>query len=256
MSRKKDKNFNFELNFSQVFPYLLRFTGAKTQEEFASMMGFSTANVTNVKRRNKIPAEWLIQLAIQKNLSIDELIKEIFKFPQIVADTEKRTHVERREGSEMETGLIKPFECPYPKRRVEDRYYVLLPILNKGKIEIQEYQFMRIYALKSWLEPQLNASSDQAFITIMEGDSMTPTINSGDILICDGEHGSIKDVPIEDVIYILQLEGRGPIVRRIQGLPGKFFRIIADNPKFEPFTIPADSNCHIIGRVIWVIKKF
>jgi len=253
MSRKMSKKTNYELTFSEIFPHLLNFTGAKNQFEFAKIMGFSNSNVSNSKRRNKIPTDWLIKLAIEKDFSIDELVKKVFGKRLVYEVKEIEAGYAYTSTEEEHIKLIAP---SFPKRRVEDRYYVLLPLFIKGKKEIQEFQFMRIYALKSWLEPQLKASPDQAFITIMEGDSMSPTINSGDILICDGEHGSIKDVPVEDVIYILQLEGRGPTVRRIQGLPGKFFRVIADNPKFEPFTIPADSNCHIIGRVIWVIKKF
>lgn len=253
MSRKMSKKANYELTFSEIFPRLLNFTGAKNQYEFAKLMGFSNSNVSNSKRRNKIPTDWLIKLAIEKDFSIDELVKKVFgkRPPYLLAERKFEYGL-----SSVAEEKVEYITSSFPKRRVEDRYYVLLPLFIKGKKEIQEFQFMRIYALKSWLEPQLKASPDQAFITIMEGDSMSPTINSGDILICDGEHGSIKDVPVEDVIYILQLEGRGPTVRRIQGLPGKFFRVIADNPKFEPFIIPADSNCHIIGRVIWVIKKF
>jgi phage repressor protein C with HTH and peptisase S24 domain len=139
---------------------------------------------------------------------------------------------------------------------LEDKYYVLLKLLNKqGTLEAQRMQFLKVLALRDWIEPQLRGAPDNAFMTVMEGDSMSETISSGDILFCDGHSGKIADIPIEDSFYIISMDGGAPIIRRLQVLPNKAIKVIADNARYESFSISKDYDCQVLGKVIWIAKK-
>lgn len=84
-------------------------------------------------------------------------------------------------------------------------------------------------------------------ILTAKGDSMEPTISSGDFLICDScgyDNG--------EGIYAIRLNGNG-YVKRIQVGKGELI-IKSDNAKYEPLVEPIGSQeIEIIGRVHYVI---
>lgn len=238
MSRAK---FIFGVKFSDIFPKFLSQLDTDSQTEVAKFLDISPGAITNFKKRNSFPADTLIKFAMKKNISVDWLLG---RTENIELEDDKKEMVVREPGG------------PAYGRRLEDKYYVLLRLLTKeGKLEAQKMQFLKVMALRDWIIPQLKGAPDNAFMTVMDGDSMSETISSGDILFCDGQAGKITDVPIEDVIYIMSLEGGGPIVRRLQKLPNKMVKVIADNPRYDSFSISKDSDCNILGRVIWIARK-
>ena len=84
----------------------------------------------------------------------------------------------------------------------------------------------------------------------VKGDSMTPTLNNGDLIICDTcgyDNG--------EGVYAIRLNGNG-YVKRIQVGKGELI-IKSDNARYEPMTEPIGSqNVQIIGRVHYVIHHF
>ena len=83
----------------------------------------------------------------------------------------------------------------------------------------------------------------------VHGDSMQPTLNNGDLVICtslgwDNEEG----------LYAIRLNGNG-YIKRIQVGAGKIY-ISSDNPKYKTIEESIDSEClEIIGKVVLIIKK-
>lgn len=83
----------------------------------------------------------------------------------------------------------------------------------------------------------------------VHGDSMQPTLNNGDLVICtslgwDNEEG----------LYAIRLNGNG-YIKRIQVGAGKIY-ISSDNPKYKTIEEPIDSEyLEIIGKVVLIIKK-
>ncbi|MFH1758781.1 MAG: LexA family transcriptional regulator [Pseudomonadota bacterium] len=234
--------YTFDIVFHDVFPKLLAQLGTKNQAEVAAFLDMTPGAITNFKKRNSFPADSLIKFAVKKNISVDWLLGRIEK-PKLRNDY----------------AVVKEFTEPYIAevgRRFEDKQYVFLRLLNRyGELETQKMQFLKVHALRDWLLPQIKGDPDDAFMTVMEGDSMSETISPGDILFCDGQAGKIADVPIEDVIYVMNIEGSGPIVRRLQRLPNQMVKVIADNPRYDSFSISKDSDCNILGRVIWIARK-
>ncbi len=79
----------------------------------------------------------------------------------------------------------------------------------------------------------------------VEGDSMTPTLNDGDIVVCDTGGWS------GDGIYIIRTQGHLYIKRVVQSSSG--FQVISDNPKYPPYIA---EETEIIGRVRGAIVVF
>ena len=81
----------------------------------------------------------------------------------------------------------------------------------------------------------------------VNGDSMEPTLQRGDLVVCDscGWDG--------DGIYALRMDGCG-YVKRLARKPGKLV-VISDNPKYETWDEPTESEAvSIIGRVHYTLK--
>lgn len=99
--------------------------------------------------------------------------------------------------------------------------------------------------------------STEANLAILEtrGDSMAPTLHSGDRVVIDTSHR----VPSPDGIYAIR-DGYGLIVvKRLQTLlrsnPPRI-RIISDNTANQPEEVDAEEfQEQIVGRVLWGIKR-
>jgi phage repressor protein C with HTH and peptisase S24 domain len=82
----------------------------------------------------------------------------------------------------------------------------------------------------------------------VEGDSMYPTLERGDLVVCDSCGWSGEG------IYAMRMGGDG-FVKRITKAPGKIV-IISDNPKYPIREEPEGSqDFDIIGRVHYAIKN-
>jgi SOS-response transcriptional repressor LexA len=82
----------------------------------------------------------------------------------------------------------------------------------------------------------------------VEGDSMYPTLDRGDMVVCDSLGWSGEGV------YALRMGGEG-FVKRLTKAPGKLI-ILSDNSKYPPLEEPEGSQDYeIIGRVHCAIKN-
>ena len=99
-----------------------------------------------------------------------------------------------------------------------------------------------------WLR-RLTSSGNQALsIITVEGDSMAPTLASGDdILVDEGDAGE----RLRDGIYVLRIDG-ALVVKRVALHPmGRKVTIQSDNPAYADWPDMALSDIDPIGRVIW-----
>jgi phage repressor protein C with HTH and peptisase S24 domain len=107
------------------------------------------------------------------------------------------------------------------------------------------------YFRRDWIEKLVGSEPSQLrVLTRLEGDSMSPTINSGDV--------ALVLLPGVDTrfhsgsVYVLW-DGQGLVVKRLESMVGETprLRVISDNAAiYRPYEVDAD-GVRIIGRVIW-----
>lgn len=127
----------------------------------------------------------------------------------------------------------------------------LVPILNQelsaghGDLLPEEDVIEGLLSLPVWLRKKYGNNLGALHV---HGDSMQPTLNDGDMVVCDSL-GWDKS----DGIFAIRLNGNG-YVKRIQVVNGKVL-IKSDNPNYETITEPLDSSAiSIIGKVRMIIK--
>lgn len=104
----------------------------------------------------------------------------------------------------------------------------------------------------TFLRHELRLQPGGMMVLEVVGDSMSPTLESGDRVIIDTAHNR----PTPDGIYVIE-EGDGPMVKRLQLIrrtdPAEV-RIISDNKHHEAYTLRLD-DIRIIGRVSGRVSK-
>ena len=106
---------------------------------------------------------------------------------------------------------------------------------------------------KDWIHTELLANPEELFLVHVEGESMTPVLNPGDVILVKKQDG----LSIKDGIYVVRLEDV-VLVKRVQRLPGNRIEISSDNQAYKPFTIDLSQmdNFAVIGRVVWAGRRF
>ena len=113
---------------------------------------------------------------------------------------------------------------------------------------------VKIMPLKSWVQNALQANPDNLSMLLVEGESMSPTFNPGDILIIDQSRGKEN---LEEGFYLITLNGSGPLLKRLQPMLGGRIKIISDNTRFESMTVSLEESeeIRILGRIIWQARR-
>jgi len=143
-------------------------------------------------------------------------------------------------------------EKPVQGARVEEFVYV--PVVS-GRISaggglIPDTSIeLRLAFRRDWI--QRHGDPRNMSLIRVSGDSMEPTLYSGDIVLVDHNRnyidpqGGIYAIAMDDIIMI----------KRLQMIyPSKKIRVISDNPKYETFEIDPE-NIIINGKVIWFARE-
>ena len=127
----------------------------------------------------------------------------------------------------------------------------LVPILNQelsaghGDLLPEDDVIEGLLSLPVWLRKKYGNNLGALHV---HGDSMQPTLNDGDMVVCDSLGWDNSDG-----IFAIRLNGNG-YVKRLQVVNGKVL-IKSDNPNYETITEPLDSSAiSIIGKVRMIIK--
>lgn len=121
--------------------------------------------------------------------------------------------------------------------------------MGAGGIELHEQPgVIRSFSVtREWVEknlPYYTAVENLAIVTGF-GDSMLGMFNPGDPLIID--RGITKaDV---DGVYFFCVGNEG-FIKRLQRIPGQGVLVISENPKYRDWTITADMDFRVLGKVL------
>jgi phage repressor protein C with HTH and peptisase S24 domain len=111
----------------------------------------------------------------------------------------------------------------------------------------EPYNFQR-----SWIVHDLKADPANLRIMHVEGDSMMPTLHSGDVVLVDLARRS----PTPPGIFVL-FDGMGLVAKRLENIPNNDppkVRVISDNTFYSPYERTAD-EVSIIGRIRWFARE-
>lgn len=114
-----------------------------------------------------------------------------------------------------------------------------------GPVESEKRVFSR-----SWLRNFTSSSPEHLFWTVGDGDSMEPTIRSGEVVLIDRSQMAIRST---DAIWAFSIGDLGSI-KRLRPRRDGMVQILSDNPSVDPDDAPAD-DINIIGRVIAVVRR-
>ena len=111
----------------------------------------------------------------------------------------------------------------------------------------------RVYHFRrSWIRNSLKASPSQLRIMHVEGDSMAPTLLSGDAVLVD----MTRRAPNPPGIFVLD-DGMGLVAKRVEHIPNSdppAVRVISDNKHYPEYERTAD-EIHIVGRIRWFARE-
>ena len=155
-------------------------------------------------------------------------------------------------------------EKPVPaSHRVEQPLagYVAIPLYNgvraaagDGALVEHETPDDALVFKEQWVRMELGARPQDLYLIRVAGDSMEPTLRSGDVILVDRR----ATRPDREGVYILRMNDM-LLVKRLQALPGGVVRVISDNAAFAPFDIKAaefgGAELAIIGRVVWTGRR-
>jgi transcriptional regulator with XRE-family HTH domain len=114
-----------------------------------------------------------------------------------------------------------------------------------GHVEVERRPFSR-----EWLRSITSTPPRHLFWAIGDGDSMEPTIRSGEVILIDRS----QDTPrLDDGIWAV-VHGEIGMIKRLRHLPGGSVELHSDNQYVRPQTA-VDGELHIVGRVIAVVRR-
>lgn len=96
------------------------------------------------------------------------------------------------------------------------------------------------------------APADGLKLLSISGDSMSPTLEDGDLVMVDTQ----RRMPSPPGIFILD-DGVGLVAKRVDAIPNSWplaLRLSSDNPAYSNYRRRVD-EVHIVGRVVWFARS-
>lgn len=105
---------------------------------------------------------------------------------------------------------------------------------------------------RSWISQTLGLDPLHLALIDARGDSMSPTIESGDLLLLDTRRGSARS----EGIYVINLAG-SLLVKRLRIKLTGSIDVMSDNPRYVSETISGAEldRLVVVGRVVWHGRK-
>lgn len=212
-------------HFQTFFDRVSMALGIRNLSELATILRVNRSSVTQARKNNSVPANWLLALMRSHGLNPDWLEG---------ADGPKWLTPGDADGNDF-----------FPVPKVQARLCA-----GAGSFEVGD-RIEDHYSFKTaWL--QRKGTKDRMVLMDVFGNSMAPEIKDGDTVLIDQSQtdiiaGTIFAVGVEDTI----------MVKRIEKHPGKLV-LLSDNKEYAPiFLSDAEMDrVRIIGKVLWICRTF
>ncbi len=158
------------------------------------------------------------------------------------------------------TGEGPQYEENQPEEAEEDHDMVSIPlhdveasagpgaILDAPLSEVDRIDFCR-----NWIRREFSTSPEGLVLIYVRGESMEPTLRSGDIILVDR-----KATEPREGIFVVRLDG-ALLVKRLQVYPGRRIEVYSDNPNYKPYELNArkpPDDFAVIGRVLLSMRSY
>jgi len=213
----------------------------KTQIGLAEALGVDPASVSRM-------------ISGERRIKADEL-KTIFAYLEIGATDGAKLI----ESEISKKNIIKPFvRHGFDIAEIDARagaglaFEMVLETFIPGHIAAHDPSVKQLWDLPPAYLQELGIKPSTGRIIEIVGDSMEPTLYSGDRILVD----LTVTRPSPPGLFVLW-DGLGIVAKRVEHIPGSdpvILRILSDNPRHSPYERTAE-EIRIIGRVIWLCRK-
>jgi phage repressor protein C with HTH and peptisase S24 domain len=142
-----------------------------------------------------------------------------------------------------------PITEDYHNEFVAIQYAAARPSMGGGAIlEAVDRPGRNFHFRRAWIRDRLKAAPSMLRVMAVQGDSMMPTLNEGDVILVDMNQRN----PIPPGVFVLH-DGMGLVAKRLEHVPMSDpprVRIISDNSRYTPYECTAE-EVNIVGRVRW-----
>lgn len=142
-----------------------------------------------------------------------------------------------------------PITEDYHNEFVAIQYAAARPSMGGGAIVEDEDRIGRDFHFRrAWIRDRLKAAPSMMRVMDVQGDSMTPTLKEGDVVLVDMNQRN----PAPPGVFVLH-DGMGLVAKRLEHVPMSDppqVRIISDNQQYSPYECTAE-EVNIVGRVRW-----
>lgn len=212
--------------FAAFFERVKSQTELESQSDLARDLGVGRAAVSLAKKKETVPARWILDIASRYGL----------------------------DPGWLETGRGRPrwaHDAVEPEDDFERIPKVRARLCAGGGSFETEGRVEGYYAFRSdWVRRK----GDPARMVLMQvvGNSMEPELQDGDLVLLDQSKtdvyaGGIYAVGVEDTV----------LVKRVEKLPGQLV-LHSDNTDYSPVRLSGDEllNVRIIGKVLWISREY
>ncbi|WP_417842154.1 LexA family transcriptional regulator [Terasakiella sp.] len=196
----------------------------ETDKQLSEILGVSKTGVFNWRSRDVIPYKEVCSTALEKGITLQWLLTG--------------------KGERMESGNS--------AQQLAVPHYAIQASAGGGALVEAEKIEQHLTLSRAWLAREGISSSDLIGI-YAKGDSMEPTITSGDSLLIDREDNVVGS---DGGIYVINYEGE-LFVKRVQKLLDGRIAVTSDNKHHMSIEISKHDleRLKIIGRVVWFGRK-
>lgn len=242
--------------------------------EIAKALGVSRSTVATWRARGTVPYEATVEFAERKGLSLDWLLTGVGPMRRepskgsmisgtVARDMTAGHGVLDRKGAldayALSGGDYREWLPKVIKADLEAGDAAAVPFLaaeagaGGGRYAGYADEF-RCYAAfpAHWLREELHLQPDRVAMLTIHGDSMEPSLRSGDVVMVEQLDGR----PRREGICVVRM-GDLLMVKRLAVLSPGRIRLISDNPAYPPIEVDMDegSDVTIIGRVVCAIRR-
>lgn len=215
-------------------------TQTRTQTELAAILEIGKAAISDAKRRNIIPSDWLLKLS-----------RPPFRINPV--------WLESGQGV-MRIPNANPSEHGLEPHNLGDPKFRLLPVASHKITPSAEGASLRAdnddpqslcYAFSNeWLAQR--GSPERLKLLRVSGDSMRPALHDNDLVLVDESQREIR----EGKIFAIRID-TDVVVKRVAKKPGALALISDNRDLYDPLVVDLehDANIEIIGRVVWLARE-